>query len=111
MEFFRQEYWSGLPFPPPGDLPDPGIKPVSPAWQANSLPLSQPGSPTPVWPPLTTTDCGPDGQAVFLIPITEAYRSLALGQLPPPKHSPLRPTAEAERGLKDPWVQKENGQK
>ena len=29
--FFRQEYWSGLPFPPPGDLPDPGIKPVAPA--------------------------------------------------------------------------------
>ena len=31
MEFLRQEYWSGLPFPPPRDLPDPGIKPVSPA--------------------------------------------------------------------------------
>ena len=31
MEFSRQEYWSGLPFPSPGDLPDPGIKPVSPA--------------------------------------------------------------------------------
>ena len=31
MEFSRQEYWSGLPFPPPGDLPNPGIKPISPA--------------------------------------------------------------------------------
>ena len=31
LEFSRQEYWSGLPFPPPGDLPNPGIKPVSPA--------------------------------------------------------------------------------
>ena len=31
MEFSRQEYWSGLPFPSPGDLSDPGIKPVSPA--------------------------------------------------------------------------------
>ena len=31
MKFFRQEYWSGLPFPPPGYLPNPGIKPVSPA--------------------------------------------------------------------------------
>ena len=30
MEFSRQEYWSGLPFPTPGDLPDPGIKPISP---------------------------------------------------------------------------------
>ena len=36
----RQEYWSGLPFPSPGDLPIPGIQPVSPAWQADSLPLS-----------------------------------------------------------------------
>ena len=39
--FPRQEYWSELPFPSPGDLPDPGIKLVSPAWQADSLPLSQ----------------------------------------------------------------------
>ena len=42
MECPRQEYWSGLPFPIPGDLPDPGIEPmslVSPAWQAGSLPL------------------------------------------------------------------------
>ena len=31
MEFPRQEYWSGLPFPPPGDLPDPGMEPRSPA--------------------------------------------------------------------------------
>ena len=40
MGFFRQEYWSGLPFPPPGDLPDPGIEPtspVSPALQVDSL--------------------------------------------------------------------------
>ena len=37
MEFSRQEYWSGLPFSSPGDLPDPGIKPRSPALQADSL--------------------------------------------------------------------------
>jgi len=36
MEFSRQEYWSGLPFPSPGDLPDPGIKPGSPALQVDS---------------------------------------------------------------------------
>ena len=36
MEFSRQEYWSGMPFPPPGDLPDPGTKSVSPALQADS---------------------------------------------------------------------------
>ena len=41
MEFSRQEYWSGLPFPFPRDLPDPGIKPQSPASQADSL-LSEP---------------------------------------------------------------------
>ena len=37
MEFSRQEYWSGLPFPPPGDLPDPGIEPRSPALQEDSF--------------------------------------------------------------------------
>ena len=43
--FSRQEYWSGLPFPSPGDLPDPGIKPKSPALQVDSLPLNRWGSP------------------------------------------------------------------
>ena len=37
MGFSRQEYWSGLPFPSPGDLPDPGIEPGSPALHADSL--------------------------------------------------------------------------
>ena len=37
MGFSRQGYWSGLPFPPPGDLPNPGIKLGSPAWQEDSL--------------------------------------------------------------------------
>ena len=45
MRFSRQEYWSGLPFPSPGDLPDPGTEPVSPAWQVDSLPLSHLGCP------------------------------------------------------------------
>ena len=43
--FFRQEYWSGLPFPSPGDLPNPGIKPGSPALQADSSPTDYEGSP------------------------------------------------------------------
>ena len=43
MGFSRQEYWSGLPFPFPGDLPDPGIKPGSPALKADSLPSEPPG--------------------------------------------------------------------
>ena len=37
MGFSRQEFWSGLPFPSPGDLPDPGIEPRSPAFQADAL--------------------------------------------------------------------------
>ena len=45
MGFFRHEYWSGLPFPLPGDLPDPGIKPMSPALQADSLSTESPGMP------------------------------------------------------------------
>ena len=45
MEFSRQEYWSGLPFPTPGDLPDPGIEPGLPTSQADSLPSEPPGKP------------------------------------------------------------------
>ena len=41
--FSRQEYWSGLPFPSPGDLPNPGIEPGSPALQADALPSEPPG--------------------------------------------------------------------
>ena len=41
--FFRQELWSGLPFPSPGDLPDPGIKLASPVLQADSLPAESMG--------------------------------------------------------------------
>ena len=43
MGFPRPEHWSGLPFPPPEDLSDPGIEPGSPAWQVDSLPLSHLG--------------------------------------------------------------------
>ena len=46
MEFSRQEYWSGLPFPSPGDLPDPGIEPRSPALRADALPSEPPGKPS-----------------------------------------------------------------
>ena len=45
MGFSRQEYWSGLPFPSPGDLHDPGIKPRAPALQADSLPSEPLGKP------------------------------------------------------------------
>ena len=48
MGFSRQEYWSGLPYSPPGDLPDPGMEtvtPASPALQADSFPTEPPGKP------------------------------------------------------------------
>ena len=45
MGFSRKEYWSGLPIPAPGDLPDPGIEPRSPALQADSLPTELQGKP------------------------------------------------------------------
>ena len=48
MEFSRQEYWSGLPFPSLGDLPHPGIKPVSPCLAGRFFTTAPPGKP---WPP------------------------------------------------------------
>ena len=45
LELFQQEYWSGLPFPPLGDLPDPGVKPGYPAFQADALTSEPPGKP------------------------------------------------------------------
>ena len=45
MEFSRPEYWSGLPFPSPGDLPNPGIELRSPSLQADSLPAEPQGKP------------------------------------------------------------------
>ena len=52
--FSREEYWSGLPCPLPGDLPDLGIEPVSPALRLDSLPLSHQGSP---YDPLVKIKC------------------------------------------------------
>ena len=44
MKFSRQEYWSGLPFLSPGDLPNPGIEPGSPTWKADALSSEPPGN-------------------------------------------------------------------
>ena len=52
MGFSRQEYWSGLPFPSPGDLPDPGIEPGSPALRADALTSEPPGKAKAAWPML-----------------------------------------------------------
>ena len=48
MEFSRQKYWNGLPFPSPGNLPNPGIEPGSPAMQADFLPSEPPGEFNPI---------------------------------------------------------------
>jgi len=58
MEFPRQEYWSGLPLPSPGDFPDPGIKPPSPALQADSLPSEPQGD---------LSSCGTKPQKLWLL--------------------------------------------
>ena len=58
MGFSRQEYWSGLPFPSPGEFPDPGIKPRSPALLADALPSEPPGKPQEYWSGLP---CPPPG--------------------------------------------------
>ena len=56
MGFPRQEYWSGLPFPSPGDIPDPGMEPTPSAWQVDSLPLSHQGSPVNLGEPLNLSE-------------------------------------------------------
>ena len=70
----RQEYWSGLPFPSPGDLPKPGIKPASPALQADSLPTELRGKPP---SPLLATNYG----SIQHIPCTMCFSFLYLGKL------------------------------
>ena len=58
MGYSRQEYWSGLTFPSPGDLPDSGIEPGSPALQADSLPAEPPGKPMLCIPVVMFSRCG-----------------------------------------------------
>ena len=74
MGFSRQENRSGLPCPPPGDLPDPDIKPASPSLQVDSLPLSHWGSP---------------GSSSV---ICSTYSSVHICQLQPPNLSPSLPS-------------------
>ena len=57
MEFSSQEYWSGLPLPSLGDLPDPGIEPRSPALQADTLLSEPPGKHTIVYQDLFISAC------------------------------------------------------
>ena len=74
MEFSRPEYWSGEPFPSPGDLPNPEIKPRSSALQADSLPTELQGNPIPIL--LFTEDIGK--RNVTLIPSPYLFKSSLL---------------------------------
>ena len=69
MGFSRQEDWSGLPCPPPGDLPNPGIKLRSPALQVDSLPSEPPGKPK---------NTGVGGRSLLqqIFPVQESNRGL-----------------------------------
>ena len=95
MEFSRQEYWSGLPFPPPGDLPDPGIEPGSPSLQADSLPSEPPGKPMPSLVVVV-------GWGAVMIPYLSKFLpllcSLSTRISPLVTHSPLQ-CGEQEDGL------------
>ena len=79
MGFSRQEYWSGLPFPPPGELPNPRIEPKSPSLQADSL-LSQPTVLVAQSCPILCDpmDCSPPGSSVHGILQTRILEWVAI---------------------------------
>ena len=83
MGFLRQEYWrnTGLPFPSPGDLPDPGIKSTSPAWQVDSLQPEPQGKPH----ELNNSSYAdfPGGSVVKNLPAKEEMQVGSLGQEDP----------------------------
>ena len=102
MEFSRQEYWSGLPFPSPGDFPDPGIGPAFPSLQAEFLPLSH------LW-------VFPVVQSVKSFPAMQKTHVQSLGwedtlEIEMATHSSILawriPWTEEPGGLCSPWGQK-----
>ena len=95
MEFFRQEYWKGSPFPPPGVIPEPGIEPVSPALQTDSLHAESLGKPA-IIPTKTIHVCmGPfEGSCPYLHYL---HNSLASGQITGRE----QPSQSTENWIKD----------
>ena len=69
MGFPRQEYWSGLPFSPPGDLPDPGIKPASPALAGGFFTAQPPGKPREVARTVKEPGCPASQVSLFFQPL------------------------------------------
>ena len=95
MEFFRQEYWKGSPFPPPGVIPEPGIEPESPALQANSLPAESLGKPAIILTKMVHVCRGHfEGGCNYLHYL---HHSLASGQTTGREH---RPDHQQKIGLK-----------
>ena len=106
MGYPRQEYWIGLPCPPPGDLPDLGIRtmsPLAPALQADSLLLSRWGSPRKPWKDLfesklcTLKSDEPLGGGENLGRVLAALRSRSRGEQGRGKQSPLLTSADLKR--------------
>ena len=83
MEFSRSEYWSGYPFPSPGYLPNPRIKPRSPALQEDSLPAEPQGKPTREVTPVNCLSKGKWGDRA----LREASRARDSPKCPPTFHS------------------------
>ena len=99
MGFFRQEYCSGLPFPPLGDLPDPGIEPRSPTLQADSLPSEPPGNPKKNDLPSLSSNSGPSDYETDILPTalrgqTQTFPSL--GDLHKPGIKPRSPALQTD---------------
>ena len=72
LEFLRQEYWSALPFPPPGDLPNPGIKHESPVLQADSFTTVPPRKPH-IW--VTRSDTFVKKVHYFMVILYAVYQA------------------------------------
>ena len=77
-EFSRPEYWSGQPFPSPGDLPNPGIKLRSPALQVDSLPAEPPGSP--LGSAFCTISCDPNMISLCKLVLSLQIKNRWLGE-------------------------------
>ena len=98
LGFSGQEHWSGLPFPSPGDLPNPGIKPGSPRWQAESLPSEPTGKPSNVYVSLLLSQVispsppSTESKNLFFVHVILQARILAWAAIPFP--GALRDRAE-----------------
>ena len=88
MEFSRQEYWSGLLFPSPWDLPNPGIEPSSPTLQTDSFSSEPPGKPI-VWPQVNSRE------GTQLHPSTENWIKDLLSMAPPIRTKPSFPLSHS----------------